>query len=72
MVKKEMLPMPAAGQPQMIAFSLSSGNGTIIPWLHVNGEWVQQAGVPAGDLIAIGVENDLLTLKQRADGISRN
>lgn len=72
MVKNENLPMPAAGQPQMIAFTVSAGDSKIIPWLHVNGEWVRQADVLAGELVAIGLENDLLTLKRAADGCSGN
>jgi hypothetical protein len=72
MVKNETLLIPAAGKPQMIAFSMNEDTGTIIPWLHVNGEWVRQAEVPAGELIAIGLEKDLLTLKRATDGVSRN
>lgn len=72
MVKHETFPVPAVGEPQMIAFSLSAGNDTIIPWLHVDGAWVRQAGIPAGELVAIGLENDLLTIKKAADGVSRN
>jgi len=72
MVQQENLLIPAAGKPQIIAFSMNEGTGTIIPWLHVNGEWVRQAEVPAGELVAIGLENDLLTLKRATDGVSRN
>lgn len=72
MVKNEMFLIPAAGRPQIIAFSMSSEGGKIIPWLLVNDEWVQQAEIPAGELVAIGLEKDLLTLKRATDGISRN
>jgi len=72
MKKKETLPMPVAGQPQMIAFSMREDTGTIIPWLHINGEWVQQSEIPAGELVAIGLEKNLLTLKRANDGVSRN
>ena len=71
MVQENLL-IPAAGKPQMIAFSMNEDAGTIIPWLHVNGEWVRQAEVPAGELIAIGLEKNLLTLKRATDGVSRN
>jgi hypothetical protein len=72
MVQEKTLLIPAAGRPQIIAFSMSEGAGKIIPWLHVNGEWVRQAEIPAGELVAIGLEKDLLTLKRATDGISRN
>lgn len=72
MVKQEMLLIPAAGRPQMIAFSMSEDTGKIIPWLLINEKWVRQAEVPAGELVAIGLEKDLLTLKRATDGISRN
>jgi hypothetical protein len=72
MVKNEMLLIPAAGRPQIIAFSMSAEGGTIIPRLLINDEWIQQAEVPAGELIAIGLEKDLLTLKRATDGCSRN
>lgn len=72
MVKNENLLVPAAGRPQMIAFSMNEGTGTIIPWLHINGEWMQQAEIPAGELVAIGLEKNLLTLKRATDGSSRN
>jgi HSP20-like domain of unknown function (DUF1813). len=56
-------------RPQLIAFSWSPDNGGIIkPWLNVDGEWVQQADLPAGIPVAISVENDLLTIKQGTDG----
>jgi hypothetical protein len=51
---------------------MSAEGGTIIPRLLINDEWVQQAEVPAGELIAIGLEKDLLTLKRATDGCSRN
>lgn len=72
MVKNENLPMPAAGQTQMIAFTASAGDSKIIPWLYVNGEWVRQDSIPVGDLAMIGFENDLLTLKRAADGVAGN
>ena len=72
MKKKKTLPMPAADQTQMIAFTVSAGDSKIIPWLYVNGEWVRQADVPAGELAMIGLENDLLTLKRAADGVAGN
>lgn len=72
MVKQETLPMPVADEPQMIAFSASSAGGKIVPWLHVKGEWVRQDSIPAGDLVVIGFENDLLTIKRAADGDRRN
>lgn len=72
MVQQENLLVPAAGRPQMIAFSMNEGTGTIIPWLHINGEWIRQAEVPAGELIAIGLEKDLLMIKRATDGCSRN
>ena len=72
MVKNEMLLIPAAGRPQIIAFSISAEGGTIIPWLLMNDEWVRQAEVPAGELVAVGLEKDLLMLKRAADGCSRN
>ena len=72
MVQEKTLLIPAAGRPQIIAFSMNEDAGTIIPWLHVNGEWVRQAEVPAGELVAVGLEKDLLTLKRSTDGVSRN
>jgi hypothetical protein len=70
MVKQENLLVPAAGKPQVIAFSMSGDK--IIPWLLINDRWVRQAEVPAGELVAIGLEKDLLTLKRATDGVSRN
>jgi hypothetical protein len=69
---QENLLVPAAGRPQMIAFSMNENTCAIIPWLHINGEWVRQAEVPAGELIAIGLEKDLLTLKRAGDGCINN
>jgi hypothetical protein len=69
MVKENLL-VPAAGRPQVIAFSMSEGR--IVPWLLIGERWVRQREVPAGELVAIGLEKDLLTLKRSTDGISRN
>jgi hypothetical protein len=73
MEKKQTLPIPAAGKPQLIAFSLHADKaGVVIPWLNVDGEWVQQADLAVGAPIAISVENDLLTIKAVADGGTGN
>lgn len=73
MVQKQTLPTPAPGRPQLIAFSLHANNaGVVIPWLNVDGEWVQQADLAVDGPIAIGVQNDLLTFKKVADGDTRN
>jgi hypothetical protein len=69
MAKTNMIPGRLTERPQLIAFSWSAENaGIIMPWLNVNGEWMQQADLPVGVPIAISVENDLLTIKQCADG----
>jgi hypothetical protein len=72
MVNQENLLIPAAGKPQIIAFSFHEKRGEIIPWLLINDEWIQQAGVPAGELIAVGFEKDLLTLKRVGDECKNN
>lgn len=72
MVQQENLLIPAAGKPQIIAFSFHERRGEIIPWLLIDDEWVRQAGVPAGELVAVGFEKNLLTLKRATDGVSRN
>ncbi len=69
MAKTNTLPTGLTERPQLIAFSWNAGSADkIVPWLNVDGEWVQQADLPASAPIAISVENDLLTIKQCADG----
>lgn len=72
MVKQDELLFPAAGKPRIIAFSFHDEWGQIIPWVLVGDKWVRQAGVPAGELVAVGFENDLLTLKRVGDGFKNN
>jgi HSP20-like domain of unknown function (DUF1813). len=42
-----------------------SGNrGKYVPWLNVNGLWLEQAGFKVGDRIEISVKNKELTIKK--------
>ena len=73
MIQEKTLLIPAAGKPQIIAFSMSEDTGTIIPWLLINEEWVRQAGFKIGDHIEIDVKNNRLVIKKlSADGDHRN
>ena len=37
--------------------------GKYVPWLNVNGVWLEQAGFRVGDAVEITVENNMLTIK---------
>lgn len=59
MTKTNTLLTGLTERPQLVAFSWSPGNAGIIkPRLNVDGEWVQQADLPAGASIAISITND--------------
>ena len=38
--------------------------GKYVPWLNVNGLWLEQAGFKVGDRIEISVKNKELTIKK--------
>jgi len=42
----------------------SSNRGKNVPWLNVNGLWLEQAGFKVGDRIEISVKNKELTIKK--------
>lgn len=37
--------------------------GKYVPWLNVNGVWLEQAGFKVGDAVEITVENGMLIIK---------
>jgi toxic protein SymE len=37
--------------------------GKYVPWLNVNGVWLEQAGFKVGDRLEITVANNMLTIK---------
>jgi toxic protein SymE len=44
-------------------------SGKYVPWLNVNGVWLERAGFKVGDAVEITVENRMLTIKNvAADG----
>jgi toxic protein SymE len=48
-------------------------SGKYVPWLNVNGVWLEQAGFRVGDQLEITIENNLLTIKNlSADGTCGN
>ena len=47
--------------------------GKYVPWLRVNGLWLERAGFKIGDRIGIDVTNNRLIIKKlSADGDHRN
>lgn len=42
----------------------SSNRGKNVPWLNVNGLWLEQAGFKIGDPIEIDVKSDRLIIKK--------
>jgi len=42
----------------------NSNTGKVVPWLNVNGLWLEQAGFKVGDRIEISVKNKELTIKK--------
>lgn len=51
----------------------SSGHWKRLPWLNVNGLWLEQAGFRAGDQVQILVEHNTLIIKNcSTDGDSRD
>lgn len=40
--------------------------GKYVPWLNVNGVWLERAGFKVGDTVEITVENNMLTIKNLA------
>jgi toxic protein SymE len=40
--------------------------GKYVPWLNVNGVWLERAGFKVGDAVEITVENRMLIIKNTA------
>lgn len=51
----------------------TSWQGKVVPWLNVNGVWLEQAGFSVGDQVEITVEKNQLIIKNMAsNGNSRD
>ena len=51
-IKLHSKQQPRVGQP-----------GRNVPWLNVNGIWLEEAGFPIGQAVEIEIENRKLTIK---------
>lgn len=45
------------------ALQQSWPTGKYVPWLNVNGVWLERAGFKVGDAVEITIENKMLTIK---------
>lgn len=56
-----------------ITWGSNYNTGKYVPWLNVNGIWLEQAGFRIGDQIEIDVQNNQLIIKNlSAEGDHRN
>lgn len=60
-------------RPGVITWGSNHNTGKYVPWLNVNGLWLERAGFKIGDHIEIDVKNNQLIIKKlSADGDHRN
>ena len=58
---------------EMVQWFPKKDSGRYVPWLRVNGLWLERAGFKIGDRIEIDVTNNRLIIKNiSADGDHRN
>jgi toxic protein SymE len=56
-------------RPGVVRWYTKQDSGKYVPWLNVNGLWLEQAGFMIGDRIQIDVSNNRLIIKKlAADG----
>lgn len=53
-------------RPGIIRFGCNYNTGKNVPWLNVNGLWLEQAGFKIGDHIEIDVRRNRLVIKKMA------